>query len=373
VNIDDHIILSQNTISEFFENSLFLNAVQNQKDEPERFNNCKAYLKAVQSSNEVQIEETENRDLGLCSMRILVGEYLPKKVCILRNGMMITDELNRLKNFPDFKEFVAVIICKNTKGNQFLRDMEPPRHDDFEPDRLPTEKRATGKRALSELAKWSRDMLKRHAKDPISEVTTLDELKDYFGDELSDGAGKGTEEINPTGTVIIRARRLIRKSPEQALSSFSTEENGSDGGGFKPGNNTGNGGVGGQSGPGDVPGMGEGFGQGDGGHGILGKGDSENEGQDNKFLRKLLNIRAVMNSSNTRKISFTPAVTGQVRLLFLGAGADTDHKINIIKATEGSIKGGCIIMNVEAGQRINLDVELEKNFDGSIKVSAYEI
>lgn len=374
VNIDNELVLSHNTIHEFFDDRVILNALQNQKDEPERFNNCKTYLEAIQSIDEVQVEETENRDLGLCAIRILVGEHLPKKVCILRNGMMITDELNRLKSFPDFKEFVAVMECKSSKGNQLLRDMEPPRHDDFEPERLPSQKQAMGKKALSDLAKWAREMLKRHAKDPISDVTTLDELKDFFGDELSDGEGKETEEVNPVGKVIIRARPLARKPAENKTSDRGAEYfEGEEGGGSSPLQvSEGGRGEGGSS-EGDNPGRGTGTGEGEGGSGGYGKGENGNGGRDDKPSRKLLNIRAVMNGIDSRKISFTPLITGAIRLQIMGAGADTDHNINLIKSSEGVIKGGCVVMNVKANCRTNLDVEMEKDFDGSIKVSAYEV
>ena len=87
--------------------------------------------------------------------------------------------------------------------------MEPPRHDDFEPPLLPTKDEQTkGRTALRDLASWVRDALKRHAKDPVSEVTEIDELKDFFGDEGDSDTGKGTEEINPYGDVIIRAKPI---------------------------------------------------------------------------------------------------------------------------------------------------------------------
>ena len=129
----------------------------------------KNYLKAFQGSTEVITEETESLHLGFCQVRILIGEGLPKKVCALRNGMFITDGLAGLKSFSDFKEFVAVFHCQSQKGNELLRAMEPPRHDHFEPPLLPTRaEQAKGRAALHDLATWVRDVLKRHAKDPVS-------------------------------------------------------------------------------------------------------------------------------------------------------------------------------------------------------------
>src|SRR5690606_18157049 len=106
-----------------------------------------------------------------------------------------------------FKEFAAVLECTAEKGLSLLRAMEPPRHDAFEPDRLPADRRAAGKTALRELADWVRKMLIRYAKDPVQEETNLDELADYFGDEEEEGEGERREE-NPNGRIILRARAV---------------------------------------------------------------------------------------------------------------------------------------------------------------------
>src|SRR5690606_22124262 len=100
-----------------------------------------------------------------------------------------------------------------------LRGMEPPRHDAFEPDRLAPDKRAQGKTALREISKWVREMLQRHAQDPVSEVTNIDELADFFADEAEEGTGKKKDE-NPAGAVIVRARAIKVKSPKSSTTAI---------------------------------------------------------------------------------------------------------------------------------------------------------
>lgn len=103
-----------------------------------------------------------------------------------------------------------MVQCLSTSGNELLRAMEPPRHDDFEPARLATEgQRRRGRRALNELGTWVREMLKRHAKDPVSDVTAIDELSQYLGDEESGGGSEG-EDTNPEGKLIFRAKPLTQ-------------------------------------------------------------------------------------------------------------------------------------------------------------------
>lgn len=53
-----------------------------------------------------------------------------------------------------------------------------------------------------------RDALNRHAKDPVSDVTSIDELKDFFGDENESGGGKNNEETDPSGNLVIRAKQM---------------------------------------------------------------------------------------------------------------------------------------------------------------------
>ena len=355
VDVDGKHILDRSNINEFFNREDIRKIIEKMSNEPNQFDNCNNYLAALQKSPDVIVEESEMRELGLCQIRILIGEGLPKKVCALRNGMFITDNLNGLKSFSDFKEFVAVFRCLSTKGNELLRAMEPPKHDDFEPDRLPTkDEQKKGKRALRILSKWIRDMLKRHAKDPVSEVTQIDELKDFFGDESEDDSGKGTEEINPYGDVIIRAKPI--KVKVDTAKTVGEEAKG--GGGEGEDNEGGGGNVG--SGGGD-------------GRGGSGSGEGGSGGGSQKPIVSINNIRAIPLSSKERKISFTPTITGMISIRLMEAGADVDYDTSVSKSDLGEIKNGCVIVDVTAGSRFNVNVELNNDFSGALKVVAHEI
>src|SRR3546814_19685366 len=87
------------------------------------------------------------------------------------------------------------------KGNSLLRAMEPPAHDDFEAARLSTmHQQRPARVALRELAEWVREMLKRHAQDPVAAVTEIDELAEFFGDEDQGAGGGGDGGEDPRGT-----------------------------------------------------------------------------------------------------------------------------------------------------------------------------
>lgn len=212
ISIEKSHQINSATLPTLLTNPALIKVADEQEGEVGKLQTVQSYLDALDGGEGVAVENTQNLHLGDCQVRILVGEKLPKKVAFLRNGMLITENMQSLKRFGEFKDFVAILECTSTKGQALLRGMEPPRHDAFEPDRLPPDRRQQGRTALREIAKWVRDMLRRHAQDPVSEVTDLDEMADFFADDSDEGnAGKKKEE-NPAGAIIIRARPINRKS-----------------------------------------------------------------------------------------------------------------------------------------------------------------
>lgn len=359
VDIDGKYVLDKSSISEFFKNSEVRAVIEKQKNEPEQFDNCSKYLLALEDGPEVITEESEMTHLGLCQLRILLDEGLPKKVCVLRNGMFISDSLSLagLKSFSDFKEFVAVVECKNRKGIELLRAMEPPRHDDFEPERLPTkDDQKKGAKALKDLASWVREMLKRHAKNPVSEVTTLDELKEYFADESGEGEGKGSEEINPLGKIIIRLKPVKLKANAGKASVDDVD-------GVGEGDGEGGGGAGGSGG---------GDGLGGSGSGAGGTGSGSGANTPNPSV-EIDNVRAIVVNNKTRRISFTPTKTGQISIGVFEAGADSDYEVPVISTDMGSVTKGKVILEAVKNNRLTLSVELNESFSGALKVVAHEI
>jgi len=347
VDIDDKYLLTKNNVKNFFLNESLSESIKSQKNEPEQFRNAKSYLACLTEQEGVITELGQMSSLGHCQLKIVIAPGLPKRVCVLRNGMFISDSLNLpgLKNFSDFKEFVAVFECKSSIGIELLRAMEPPRHDDFAAERLPSkEDQLRGKKALKEMATWIREMLKRHAKDPVSDVTTLDELKDFFPDDSGEGNGKPAEEINPFGSVVIRVRKVTPNlnkpspfipeppppppppPPPWPPTPYPPSP-------IIP-----------QPGPGaSRPGI------------------------------ALNNLRAVSTSGKSRRILFTPLQSGLIAVSLYEAGADSDYDIAIKECDRGEIKNGRVILEVEAGVRTALEIVLKSSFEGALKVVAHEI
>lgn len=357
VNIENKYQLDAANISNLFDDQSIIDAIQDQKNEPEQYQNSHKYLNCLDDGQAVFVETTQNQVLGLCELRIVVGDGLPKKVAFLRNGMFISDTLNvaGLKSFSDFKEFVAVFQCKSEQGIELLRSMEPPRHDDFEPERLSSkEAQEKGRRALKTAAKWIRERLQRHAKDPVSEITKLDELRDFFAEEGNDGEGDGNQEINPFGSVTLKAKPVPVRMQKVAVPDEKAEGNGADG-------------DDGQGGGGDE---GEGGGDGEGGKGTSAGGTGA---ATTKPVVGMSNLRAVITSETSRRVSFTPLVDGPVEISLFEVGADSDYQVAIKSGNKGVIKNGKLQIKVAKNQRESIDLVLTDGFTGAIKVVGHEI
>lgn len=353
VNVDDKYVLDAKTIATYFDEKNItkeFKADEIEKEDIERFNNRYNYLKALKSSI---AESSQTNILGACELKILLGDDLPKKVCVLRNGMFISESVVGLKSFSDFKEFSAVFTCNSQMGNGLLRAMEPPRHDDFEPELLQDKaEKVKGKKALKDIAKMVREALQRHAKDPVSEITSIDELKDFFGDENESGGGKNDEETDPSGNLIIRAKQIKAKAPTSAKVGLSA-------------------GLG----------LDDGDAGGDDGteHGGSKSTQSNNQKQkgsgDNptKSLVTLQNVRAITLDEKSRKVFFTPTKTAMIQLKVLQVGADAEYEVAIAKTSIGLLKSSVVVLDVKSGERVEIEIDMNQEYLGALKVVAYEI
>ena len=365
VVIQGEIFINNDNIEQIFSDNDIRKAIEHMKGQPEHFDEVGLYLNALAKSDNVIVEQTENLHLGNCELRILLGETLPKRVAVLRNGMLITEELEGLRKFGDFKEFVAVLECKSTKGNELFRAMEPPRHDDFEPDRLSTEKdKSKGRLALRELSKWVRDMLRRHAQNPVSQVTTIDEMTEYFSDEGEGRTDNRIGEEDPAGHLKIRARPLRPKknsAPYEVANGadeYEAEIAGDDTDGDYPSGNGGAGGI-----------------EGRWSSATDHKAQRNNSHASKASVRvNLLNVRAVPLTNTRRKIAFTPEHSGDLVVTLEDSGADRNYRLGIIAADLGKVRGGRLEeIKVTAGSRCVFEVELDRQLRGAIKVIANAI
>ena len=195
-------------------------------------------------------------------------------------------------------------------------------------------------------------MLKRHAKEPVSDVTEIDELRDFLSDEGDEGSGEGIEEINPFGEVVIRAKPIkVRFGLSKKEDEATDDSDGLNGGEGSEGSGDSGGGGGGGA-----------------GSGISGGGEGAR-----KSDVSINNVRAVLFGDRSRRVAFTPVFTGKISLRLFEAGADTDYEVFIINADKGTAENGGVTLDVTAGNRCSMNVELDKDFSGALRVVAHEV
>jgi len=141
----------------------------------------------------------EDSALGQCRLWVQVGEGLPRNVALMRkSGMLVTTRQRGLISFRGLRDFVAICRFEGVKGNELLRRMENPQHNQFEPDRLPTAQQELGKRALKRVADKIREILREEAGPlPLAAPEQLTELARYLPDLEPDepfGSGEDADD-----------------------------------------------------------------------------------------------------------------------------------------------------------------------------------
>ncbi len=271
----DLFAIDDTTLGECF--AALLDGNPDSEDEQAEGGNSLSQARAfweISDADEPAIEK-QDQDLGHCRLWIRVAEDLPSRVgFVRRTGMLVTTQQRNLIRFPGFRDFAALCVFEDPAGNELLRRMENPRHDQFEPERLPEEDRQRGRRALKRITDWIRSEVRKQAGPPeggrstvLSELATY--LPDMQPDEPFEEVGRqsgGTGEPGFGERVTLTLKPVRRPTPPTLPSIEESDEDGdSDGddtgsaGGGGTGTNEGGGGTGG-------PGEGEGQG-GTGGRG----------------------------------------------------------------------------------------------------------
>ena len=283
-------------------------------------------------SREQPSAEKQDDYFGHCRLYIRTGDNLSSKVGFIRKtGMLVTSQQKNLLRFPGFRDFAALCVFEDPIGNERLRRMENPKHDQFEPDRLPIRERREGNAALRRVTKWIREKIREEAGPPETEgQTVLSELAaylpDYEPEEAFDHDGRGQKVgVGEPGfgervTVDLKPvrRPMSSRLPPDEHADQDVDDDGDDTG------YTG-GGVVGDS---ESDGSGGGSGESRGGHGIRG-GSGRRRGIPVRRVR----ILPIDGQDNCFRLSFIAEADSVTRLVLEEAGDSTAVPRNDVRAT----------------------------------------
>ena len=308
------------------------------------------------------VAEKQDSDLGHCRLWLATADGLPSKVAFVRRtGMLVTARQRGLIRFQGFKDFAALCVFEDPKGNELLRKMENPQHDQFEPDRLPKEDQSRGRRALKRVTDWVRSEIRKQAGPSQSgNKTLLSELAIYLPDyhpeeSFDDGGQEGGESSSEPGfgeqvTITLKPiRRLV--SPKLDVEDGVEADNGSGddtggSGGGSTGENSGDGGDGGT-----------GEGDGKGGTGTRGGGSAQ-QGISVSAVRML----PIPKSKNCYQLSFLAEADGIARIVLEEAGDSSALPRNDIRAVDEHISLEQVRLSKD--QRTVIEVTADEPIEG---------
>lgn len=292
--------------------------------------------------------------LGEFAAKILVEEGMPKRVAIVRNGMLIAQSLehfgDKFARFAGARDFVMLVEPADGEASKVLKSLENPQHNAFSAGRLDDpDKHKTVTKAMKQLIHEIRTLIKENAEIAGGDAVKLDELGEFFADAGSEEAKVPSAENDPERFVYKPAKR-VRPKPVKPVAAHIE---GDDGG---AGNRDGAGGAG-------TDGRGAGSGVGDGGKG--------NRGQ--QSVVHLAAVRNVEYSPKTRKVFFTPDEAGDIELTFLATGLFDSTELRVSNAT-GAAKcaanSGRVELKVDQGARVEIDVTFDDEYTGPVEIYA---
>lgn len=342
------IRLRKNNISsQLRSNELHDSAVQNNSISELEF--AKQIHECITSSKTDRVENTFP-EIGRMKLHILVGDGRPQRVAILRNGMFVADNLSafgeKFRNFPSYKEFVAVLEPANSSASSTLKRLENPAHNSLSSDRIvDLMERAKIKKGMESVGKWIRGEIRRLAYQPAKEAAPIDELNEFFGEPgIADADVDKSEETTP-GRVVFRAKKppAEQANPDHTLDG----DEDSDGGGA-PGANRGAGGGAGGSGQGK------------------GLGDGGTSGESVTFQE----LRAMPDPADTqhgRVLIFTPNSSGRAKISVIAKGMNNDSVIANTTVVDASGADGHVVLR--AGERTSIRVRFDEPYSGPINIA----
>ena len=309
------------------------------------------------TSPDVEVSELDIDGLGRMRLRLLKEEGLPKRVGIIRNGMLITTDLrhfgSKLERFKGSRDFVAVLEPAGDDASKLLKTLENPEHNSFSAERLSNpSKREAAEVAMRQLDRELRELIRSSTAVVVDEEVTVDELSDFFAeDDTGDRPPSPEAESNPEAYVYQPAKRQPQRARDQAPNE------GNDGGAGQRRSSS----SGGRT-------SGAGRGPGSGGKGRRGQTDA----LELKEFRNRLTDGAGSHSKR-RKVWFTPTIDGEATVRLDATGINSAERLNVVTTSLGRVQGGAVVLDFAAGKRVELEVEFDSAYGGPIEPVAHAV
>jgi hypothetical protein len=349
-NKDKTRTIDKNSLDDYFQNNSA--SIFSKKEDQLLLEHAKQYFQLLESPDETIIsEEFEVEKLGKCRLRLRVADddELCKKICVLRKNMKITDSLSTFykRQNKSLLGFVGVFECMTDYGERYIRRMEPPQHNDINEEQLPTDEMSEGRKILKDLGEILKELVNKHAKLTDNSDGQIDFLSEFLQDEEEDG--KESLETDPNGKWNVPSPKPLPKPPKPPKFDPGDEEEGTSH--VRPGppkpepvppKPT--------PGPGPAP------------------GPAPSSSNADAPIQ-LSQLRVVRTSDQSVKLFFLSKKTqNNCELKLLEMGSDSEETIGIVASDTGTCRDGIVSLDIQANQRIELCVDLERPLLGTLRI-----
>jgi hypothetical protein len=344
------IVISRSSLASLFEDPQIAAAAE-ADDHGQEFTLARQLYQCLVSP-EAKEQVVTVAGLGKVLIRVLVAEGLPKKVCIVRNGMVITDSLenfgDKFSRFALHRDFAAVVVPLEKEGGTLIKRLENPRHDGLSAERLPDEgERARAKAIMKRLIKTIRETIRSHSMLAFDSEMSVDEMRNYFAVEAQQDAKAPKSEQEDPNTLRYRVEpRRPRTSPHATVRG--TGESGGPRPGPKPGPGPG-------PGPGPTP------------RPFNGGGGKSGDAR-TILLRDVRNRPTSGKGAAARSIFFTPEGSGMATIAVEATGLSESEDLRVVTASDSAVKDGTVRRHVTAGERTRVDIEFAEPYSGPIEL-----
>ncbi len=327
------------------------------------------HLKLINSNEKIVI--TKKFDLkkvgydipGELELQIMCNNDINlKSIFFMRdNGMVIKEP-----TFQNLLPYVANLSTKNSSMNEFLRECEGPKHDEWNGNnfRETDLERKEAKGILNLINNWVRNSLRESCGKTSSEPLEVFGMEDCLPLEY-DGKKEGTKQeqivFKPIDTPLILSKNKVNQKTKNKYNKYELDDNGTEffeeDNGYKSGNGS----------------SGKKIHNGSTG---ISKGTVKGDGEiSSKVKVHISNIRApYIQDEMAYRVTFIPEETiDSCEIQVRRAGTDLLEEVKIKKMylMEEGIPYECKTLNLEKNKKIVLKIELEKNIRGALEVNCH--
>lgn len=186
-------IISKDTLESIISTFYSADSLDGSINDPETWNPY-PYFKAVKfiGDTNTRLFEDELETLGSVKLYLYLKDGLQNRTIYLRSPKMVVDKKTHNRGF----DYAGVFVCDNEKGNEILRQMENPQHNEWKKNNyLETDKpHPDAKKAEDELKSFVKKCLETlmdAESGRTQNITGLDEYLNIPEDLIPEKAGNG--------------------------------------------------------------------------------------------------------------------------------------------------------------------------------------